>query len=53
MSGQAVLGAAAAARVDAEGTGLRAVAKNMKIVYIAIFASLVSHIALDMRRSQH
>jgi hypothetical protein len=37
----AVLGAAAAARAQAEGTGLKAIAKNMRIVYIALFASLV------------
>jgi hypothetical protein len=37
----AVLGAAAQARAQAEGTGLRALLKTMRIVYIAVFASFV------------
>jgi hypothetical protein len=37
----AVLGAAAAARAQAEGTGLKALAKNPRIIFIALFASLV------------
>jgi hypothetical protein len=37
----AVLGATAAARAQAEGTGLKMIARNSKIVYVALFASLV------------
>lgn len=48
---QAVLGAAAAARAHAEGTGLRSVAKNMRIVYIAIFASLVGSSLLGLKHT--
>jgi hypothetical protein len=47
----AVLGAAAQVRGQTTGTGLKALGKSMRIVYIALFASFVSQQLLLLRHT--
>jgi hypothetical protein len=43
MEHYAVLGAAAEIRASTKGTGLKTLAKNPRVAFIALFASFVSH----------